>query len=478
MSRIKHYLEIGVLASALAILAYLAPADAQQSNPGVQQSGAVANNDCVKWGPGVGRISSTGAPCPAAPPSAADPTATAGPAAVNGVASTYMRSDAAPAVQKGTNAQFGIVQSDGTTINCTTGLCTVAAITIGGQSVSPGGSAVVQGNGGKVQLSTGTATSGDCVRFDANGNTIANGAACATQSSGANPSATASDTAVNGVATTFMRSDAAPAVQKATDAAFGVMRGNGAQISCTAGVCTAQINSILPTPTRAGDILYWNGSAWTTIAGNNSGTRILSEDASGVPSWSSAGAGDVAGPASATDNAAARFDTTTGKLLQNSALIIADTTGSLSRNGGGGIPLEGTNTNDSAAAGYVGELIQNTNSASLTSGSSANCAQITLTAGDWDIYLGGLFSGAGATTTTQVQLGINTTSATLPGGNPPLQMFLFRVSSAITDFIYGPSVGPYAVSIASSTTYYGVSQATFSVSTYSASCRMRARRIR
>ena len=35
--------------------------------------------------------------------------------------------------------------------------------------------------------------------------------------------------------------------------------------------------------------------------------------------------GDVAGPASATDNAIARFDTTTGKLLQNSVVLVGDT---------------------------------------------------------------------------------------------------------------------------------------------------------
>ena len=36
------------------------------------------------------------------------------------------------------------------------------------------------------------------------------------------------------------------------------------------------------------------------------------------------GAGDVVGPSSATDNAVARFDTTTGKLIQNSVLIVDD----------------------------------------------------------------------------------------------------------------------------------------------------------
>ena len=41
------------------------------------------------------------------------------------------------------------------------------------------------------------------------------------------------------------------------------------------------------------------------------------------------GGGDVAGPASATDNAVARFDGTTGKLIQNSAVTISDTTGDI-----------------------------------------------------------------------------------------------------------------------------------------------------
>lgn len=48
-------------------------------------------------------------------------------------------------------------------------------------------------------------------------------------------------------------------------------------------------------------------------------------------SWvsSGAGSGDVVGPASSTDNAIVRFDGTTGKLVQNSAVTISDTTGSL-----------------------------------------------------------------------------------------------------------------------------------------------------
>lgn len=51
----------------------------------------------------------------------------------------------------------------------------------------------------------------------------------------------------------------------------------------------------------------------------------------GDNTWSTptAGTGDVVGPSSATDNAVARFDTTTGKLIQNSAVTIADTSGNM-----------------------------------------------------------------------------------------------------------------------------------------------------
>lgn len=48
-----------------------------------------------------------------------------------------------------------------------------------------------------------------------------------------------------------------------------------------------------------------------------------------TPALIAASAGGVIGPASSTDNAIARFDSTTGKIIQNSAATIADTTGAL-----------------------------------------------------------------------------------------------------------------------------------------------------
>lgn len=55
----------------------------------------------------------------------------------------------------------------------------------------------------------------------------------------ANPTATAKDTAVNGTASTFMRSDAAPAIQKATSGLFGIVKVDGTTITATGGVISS-----------------------------------------------------------------------------------------------------------------------------------------------------------------------------------------------------------------------------------------------
>jgi hypothetical protein len=63
---------------------------------------------------------------------------------------------------------------------------------------------------------------------------------------------------------------------------------------CSATSQTACTNNIFPTPVRTGDVAIWNGSLWTTLAGNNSGNVFFSENASGAASWQVAsGSGTV-----------------------------------------------------------------------------------------------------------------------------------------------------------------------------------------
>jgi hypothetical protein len=85
----------------------------------------------------------------------------------------------------------------------------------------------------------------------------------------------------------------------------------------------------------------------TLVAGSNiTITTNATTDSITINSTAS-GSGDVVGPASATDNAIARYDQTTGKLIQDSGITIAD---------GESGTLSGTNTGDVTLAGSLDYL--------------------------------------------------------------------------------------------------------------------------
>jgi hypothetical protein len=90
-------------------------------------------------------------------------------------------------------------------------------------------------------------------------------------------------------------------------------------------------------------------AAPTAAPGTN--TTQLATTAFVEAATSGFGSGDVSGPASATDNAVARFDLATGKLIQNSALIVTDA-GLLSSAayGSGFLKSDGSGNFTSAAA--------------------------------------------------------------------------------------------------------------------------------
>ena len=115
------------------------------------------------------------------------------------------------------------------------------------------------------------------------------------------------------------------------------------------------VTPILGTPTSV-TLTNANGTAAsltaglaTALAANgtncSAGNYPLGVDASGNAETCTAigaGTGDVVGPASATDNAIVRFDSTTGKLVQNSGVTIDDsnnlsTPGTLTTGSGGGV---------------------------------------------------------------------------------------------------------------------------------------------
>lgn len=227
--------------------------------------------------------------------------------------------------------------------------------------------------------------------------------------------------------------------------------------------------NVLPASLITGDL---------KLANFNSGTGASSTTFwRGDRTWSPA----VIGPGVAVDNAAARFDATTGSLIQNSPLLIADTTGSLSRSGNGGIPLQGTNTNDSAAAGYVGEYVESVitsgSSVSLTSGIVANITSISLTAGDWDVFGSVSFLPTASTSVTSLVGSLSLTTAAL--SSP----YVFNDRSAAfvsggTSPLAGYNLGRLRVNVSSTTSVFLVAVAAFTASTLGGFGFINARRVR
>jgi hypothetical protein len=124
------------------------------------------------------------------------------------------------------------------------------------------------------------------------------------------------------------------------------------------------------------DVAEGTNQYFTTARARTSvsaGTGISYDSGTGVITNSSPSlGGDVVGPASSTDNAIARFDTTTGKLLQNSVVTIGDT-GAIT-----GI------TTLSASTSVTTPIVQATNSAGLALKNSAGTTQMSMGAGGGD----------------------------------------------------------------------------------------------
>lgn len=136
---------------------------------------------------------------------------------------------------------------------------------------------------------------------------------------------------------------------------------------------------------------------------------------------SAAGAsGDVVGPASATDNAIVRFDGTTGKLVQNSVVTIADSTGDIS---GVGVlnatTIDTTNlevTNIKAKDGTASATIANSTGV-MTIGSSV-LTTTDINGGTIDgTAIGGSTPAAGAFTTLSASGNITASNGIITTGS-------------------------------------------------------------
>lgn len=106
--------------------------------------------------------------------------------------------------------------------------------------------------------------------------------------------------------------------------------------------------------------------------------------------------GDVTGPASSTDNAIARFDSTTGKVIQNSAATVADTTGDITAGKYNGLTVSTTTGTLTIANG---KTLAADNTLTFTGTDSST---VGFGAGGTVAYTGGTLAQFSSTTSSQL----------------------------------------------------------------------------
>jgi hypothetical protein len=237
-------------------------------------------------------------------------------------------------------------------------------------------------------------------------------------------------------------------------------------------------------PALTGDVTTSAGSVATTLAAGsasnlNSGTlpagRLPALTGDVTSSAGSAATTLAAGNASNLNSgtlAAARG----GTGVSNSANTTVTTATSIGRG-----QYQGTNTNDSATAGNIGERIDGTaglQTVSLSTGAAANVGSASLTAGDWEVTCQVAYLPAASTTVTTLNASVSATSAVSNGtlgffgaANYPGTI----LGAAQYTTIMSP---PVRISLAGTTTYYCVAQATFGISTMTAGGSLHAVRVR
>ena len=141
----------------------------------------------------------------------------------------------------------------------------------------------------------------------------------------------------------------------------------------------------------------------------------------------------------------------------------------------------GTTTNDSAAAGYVGEYKEAfaTDVSYPTSTEWGDAASISLTAGDWDVSVAAV-ADSNSSTWTFASAGISVTTGNFSTGLVFGSNWVRGVhaSSSTTPLNVPLAIPSYRISLAATTTVYLKMAATYSAGTPHFNARISARRVR
>lgn len=148
-----------------------------------------------------------------------------------------------------------------------------------------------------------------------------------------------------------------------------------------------------------------------------------------------------------------------------------------------GVDVHGTNTNDDASAGYVGEYIEGLVASPTNFSASATVQDLTtvaLTPGDWDVSFVVNFISASAAGLTVIEAFIGTGSGTsttgkAPGSNDITMNFPTALANGAEWTVALPS---FRVSLSGSVTYRLKALASYPSTTAQYRCRLSARRVR
>lgn len=235
-------------------------------------------------------------------------------------------------------------------------------------------------------------------------------------------------------------------------------------------------NAVSPLATANNGVLVTSAGGIPSISTTlPSGLTIPGAIISSITSTNATTSASFDAPVSATDyisiNGGLANQAFVGVASSNSNAIL-----NLIGKGTGGAAIQGTSTNDSAAAGYVGQVVSSVIAAasatSLTTDTAKDITSISLTAGDWDIH-------GNATLTASIGLSAaimwcSLTSATLADSSA----YSIFLNAAGTTTYFGAPTPFLRVSIAATTTVYLSAYAAFGSGTVTACGGIYARRVR
>lgn len=229
-----------------------------------------------------------------------------------------------------------------------------------------------------------------------------------------------------------------------------------------------------------GGIFYSTATAGAVLSGTATAGQILRSGSSAAPSWSTA-----TYPATTTVSQilySSSANVIGGITTANSGVLVTNSSGVPSIAVG---QIPGTATNDAGSAGSIGEYVVSTidqgSAVSLTTGTVTNITSISLTAGDWDVWLDARFTGGNTTTVSNMlYASISTTSATpdVTAGRISVEYYGAQTPFASSTAFVGFTVGPTRMSLSGTTTTYFVVRCDFAVSTCLGYGSLMARRVR